>query len=79
MKVEDHSNDVVLAFIALHEEHADERPATTRSGRAVTGRAEIDFSFFWVKFCLKQLSSFQLSFNKLCEMQQRNLNAVIIF
>ena len=43
---EDDSNDVVLAFIASEEEYADERPATTRSGRAVTTRAEIDFSFF---------------------------------
>ena len=43
---EDDSNDVVLAFIASDEEYADERPATTRSGRAVTRRAEIDFSFF---------------------------------
>ena len=43
---EDDSNDVVLAFIASEEEYVDERPATTRSGRAVTRRAEIDFSFF---------------------------------
>ena len=43
---EDDSNDVVLAFIASDEEYVDERPATTRSGRAVTRRAEIDFSFF---------------------------------
>ena len=40
---EDDSNDVVLAFITSDEEYADERPATTRSGRAVTRRAEIDF------------------------------------
>ena len=43
---EDDSNDVVLAFIASDEEYVDERPTTTRSGRAVTRRAEIDFSFF---------------------------------
>ena len=43
---EDDSNDVVLAFIASDEEYVDERPATTRSGRTVTRRAEIDFSFF---------------------------------
>ena len=43
---EDDSNDVVLSFIASDEEYVDERPATTRSGRAVTRRAEIDFSFF---------------------------------
>ena len=43
---DDDSNDVVLAFIASDEEHVDERPATTRSGRAVTRGAEIDFSLF---------------------------------
>ena len=44
---EEDFNDVVLAFIAsADEEYVDERPATTRSGRAVTRRAEIDFSFF---------------------------------
>ena len=48
---EDDSNDVVLAFIASDEEYADERPATTPSGRAVTRRAEIDFSFFLVRIC----------------------------
>ena len=48
---EDNSNDVVLAFIASDEEYVDQRPATTRSGRAVTKRAEIDFSFFWVRIC----------------------------
>ena len=36
----------VLAFIASDEEYVDERPATTRSGRAVKRRAEIDFSLF---------------------------------
>ena len=46
LTLNDDSNDVVLAFIASDEEYADERPATTRSGRAVTRRAEIDFSFF---------------------------------
>ena len=40
---EDDSNDVVLAFITSDEECADEQPAITRSGRAVTRRAEIDF------------------------------------
>jgi len=43
---EDDSNDVILAFIAEDEEDADERPVTTRSGRAITRRSEIDFSFF---------------------------------
>ena len=40
---EDDSNDVVLAFITSDEEYADEQPVATRSGRAVTRRAEIDF------------------------------------
>ena len=35
-----------FAFNASDEECADERPATTRSGRAVTRRTETDFSFF---------------------------------
>ena len=49
----DESNDVILAFIDDDEEVAfidDEevdRPATTRSGRAITRRSEIDFSFFF--------------------------------
>ena len=74
MKVQDDSNYVVLAFIASDEEYADERPATTRSNRAVTRRAEIGFSFFWVNICLKQLS-----FNKLCQwtVTKRNLNAIV--
>ena len=42
---EDDSN-VILAFIAADEEDSDERPVTTRSGRAITRRSEIDFSFF---------------------------------
>ena len=42
---EDDSNDFVLAFMASDEEYADERPATTSSGRAVTRRPEIDLSF----------------------------------
>ena len=48
---EDDSNDVVLAFIASDKEYTDEQPATTRSGRAVIERADIDFSFFWVRIC----------------------------
>ena len=43
---EDDSNDVILAFIAADEEDSDERPVTTRLGRAITRRSEIDFSFF---------------------------------
>ena len=43
----DESKDVILAFIDDEEELA--RPATTRSGRSIIGRSEIDFSFFW--FC----------------------------
>ena len=48
----DESNDVILAFIDDDEEVAFiddeevERPATTRSGRAITRRSEIDFFFF---------------------------------
>ena len=50
----DESNDVILAFIDDDEEVAFiddeevERPATTRSGRAITRRSEIDFSFFFL-------------------------------
>ena len=46
--------DVILAFIDDDEEVAFiddeevERPATTRSGRAITRRSEIDFSFFFL-------------------------------
>ena len=49
----DESNDVILAFVDDDEEVAfidDEevdRPATTRSGRAITRRSEIDLSFFF--------------------------------
>ena len=45
--------DVILAFIDDDEEVAFiddeevERPATTPSGRAITRRSEIDFSFFF--------------------------------
>ena len=38
---EDDSNDVILAFIAADEEDSDERPVTTRSGRAITRRSKI--------------------------------------
>ena len=37
--------DVILAFIIDEEEV--ERPATTRSGRSINRRSEIDFSFSW--------------------------------
>ena len=40
----DESSDVILAFIDDEEEV--ERPATTRSGRAITRRSEIDFLSF---------------------------------
>ena len=43
---EDDSSDVILAFINSNEEDANERPNATRSGRAITRRSEIDFSFF---------------------------------
>lgn len=40
----DESRDIILAFIDDEEEV--ERPATTRSGRSITRRSEIDLSFF---------------------------------
>ena len=49
----DESNDVILAFIdddeevAFIDDEGVERPATTRSGRAITRRSEIDFFFFF--------------------------------
>ena len=49
----DESNDVILAFIDDDEEVAFiddeevERPATTRSGRAITRRSELIFLFFF--------------------------------
>ena len=43
---EDDSNDVILAFINLDEKDAKGKPNTTRSGRAITRRSEIDSSFF---------------------------------
>ena len=45
-KGEDGLDDVILAFIVADVEDVDERPVATRSGRAITRRAEIDFSFF---------------------------------
>ena len=50
----DESNDIILAFIDDDEEVAfidDEevdRPATARSGRAITRRSEIGFSLFFL-------------------------------
>ena len=41
----DDSSDVILAFSNLDEEDANDRPNATRSGRAITRRWEIDFSF----------------------------------
>ena len=40
------SSDVILAFINSDEEDASDRPNATGSGRAITRRSEIDFSFF---------------------------------
>jgi len=40
----DESNDVILAFI---DDKKVKRPATTRSGRNITRRSEIDFSVFF--------------------------------
>lgn len=48
---EDYLNNVILAFINSNEEDANEKPNATRSGRAMTRRSKIDFSFFCV-FCL---------------------------
>lgn len=42
---EDDPNDVILSFTTADEEDTDERPVT-RSGRAITRRCEIIFSFF---------------------------------
>ena len=43
----DDSSDVILALICdSEEEDASERPNATRSGRTITRRSEIDFSFF---------------------------------
>ena len=47
---EDDSGDVILAFIDSDEQDASDRPNATRSGRAITRRSEIDFSFFWFVF-----------------------------
>ena len=44
----DESSDVILAFIDDKEEV--ERPATTRSGRAITRRSEVDFFLFSIFF-----------------------------
>ena len=43
---EDDSSDVTLAFIYSDEEDASDKPNATRSGRDITRRSEIDFSFF---------------------------------
>ena len=40
------SGDVILAFINSDEGDANEGPHAIRSGRAITRRSEIDFSFF---------------------------------
>ena len=48
----DESSDVILVFI--HDKEV-ERPATTRSGRAITRRSEIDFSFFY--FSIQRIQS----------------------
>ena len=45
----DDSSDVILALICdSDEEDASETPNATRSGRAITRRSEIDFSFFLI-------------------------------
>ena len=42
---EDDSSGVILAPINSDEEGANDRPNATRSGRAITTRSEIEFSF----------------------------------
>ena len=53
---DDDSSDVILAFINLDEEDASDTSNAKLSGRAVTWKSEIDFSFFWFVFFNKQLS-----------------------
>ena len=69
------SNDVILLFIAADMEDMNGPPATTRSGWAITRRAEIDFSFFWVEISFQQkqprvhfvnIPSTASTFQKLC-------------
>ena len=43
---EEDSSDVILAFISSHEEDANIRPNAKRSGRAISRRSKIYFSFF---------------------------------
>ena len=50
----DESSDVILGFI--DDEVEVERPTTTRSGRAITRRSEIDFSVFFFQLCRLQFS-----------------------
>ena len=56
----DGSSDVILAFIDDEEEV--ERPATTRSGRAITRRSEIDQSFSFFYFFNEFGASWYISF-----------------
>ena len=82
----DESNDVILAFIDDDEEVAFiddeevERPATTRSGRAITRRSEIDFSFFFLLFnefkVYSELKHF--SFADLVQLKVVNATVVLI-
>ena len=43
---EDDSHGVIVEFINSYEEDDSEKPNVTNSGRAITRRSEIDFSFF---------------------------------
>ena len=52
----DESSDVILAFIDDEEEV--ERPATTRSGRAITRRSEIDFFSVFFQWIQSELAHF---------------------
>ena len=79
--------DVILAFIDDDEEVAFiddeevERPATTRSGRAITRRSEIDFSFFffWLFNEYKVYSELtHFSFADLVQLKVANATVVLI-
>ena len=79
------AEDVILAFIGDEEEV--ERPATTRSGRSIKRRSEIDFSLFWftiffyvwkiVKKCLSKWTEFIFWINRsgcyICRMSCQQL------
>ena len=72
----DESNNVILAFI-----DDDEEVATTRSGRAITRRSEIDFFvfFFWLFNEFKVYSELKhFSFADLVQLKVANVTVVLI-